>query len=517
MKKTYCINISLMPFLIFFFFLSFNCRVFSETVKDFSIKKAINLTLKHNNDILIKKESVKISKGDIKLSQSKFDTVVNPSISYQHSETPVSESAQSQVNTLTAGINISKQFRTGITGTFTASTIRAENIASSQDPTNQSTIGFSINVPLLEGLGVEAAASDELASKSNLLTTKYSLTNTVSKSIYQTTVYYWNYLLSVKNLAEYRESLARTETILKQVKILIEKNARPRADIEQILASLANKKATVSKSEQSVISNRNSLASLLGLSTDNFKIVTLPSTDFPSINKNIIKNIISIKDKLISASLNNRFDYIALKQSERTTQINLIGALDKLKNNLDLTMNVSYKRLEQEKNLGAMIDSFWKERPGFNINMLLNYKWPIENSYAKGLVQRYQSLLKQNIYNREQLGRNIYSNIQIAVSDLENSYDNLVESENSVAYYKKAILNERKKYRLGMSTIIDVINLEDRLTNANINKISANYKLAAAIVKLQYETGKLIEKNKDNNFTFKLENILSVNNLMNFE
>ena len=485
-------------------------------MEKFPLLKAIKLTLIHNNNILIQKESVKASEGDIKISQSKFDTLVNPYISYSHSESPITESYHSQANTVSTGITVKKSFRTGINAGINASSTRTEDISSSGETSNLTTIGFSLNIPLLEGLGVEVADAEELAAKSNLIATKYNMAHTVSRSIYQTSVLYWNYLLAVKNLKEYTESLHRTEKILKQVRILIDKNVRPRADIEQILASLSSKQSTVFRGEQEVVAGKNNLANFIGLDCSEYNKISFPVTDFPKVHEAFLNKLVLKTNEIIEESLKKRYDFLALQQSEKTNKINLIAAINKLKSNLDMNIDVSYKRIEEEKYLGAMIDSFWKERPGFNFSMVLNYQWPVENSYAKGLVIRYQSFLKQTVYNKKQLKKTIFANIKTEISNLEKSYNSLVESIKSVEYYQKAINNEREKYRLGMSTIIDVINIEDKLTSANLNKISAQYNLALAIVKLQYEAGRLIEidKQKRDNFNFVYNNIVSIKNLL---
>jgi len=481
----------------------------------FPLLEAVKLSLKYNNMILIQKENQEIARGNIKVAQSDFDIMVRPSAGYTHSEIPILESVEDQNDRYTTGINISRNFRTGIAAGMDMGLQRIDSLDTSRDHLNSSIITFSLKAPLLEGLGVEVADAHELAARSNLLVTKYNFLHTVSSSIYQTIVYYWNYLLAVENLRVYGRSLERTRKLFKQVSILIEKDERPRSDIEQISASLADKQSSLYRGEQDVIAARNNLASYIGMPCQSILTVSDPVTAFPTVSDPEVFRADPGISKLVAATLERRYDYLALRQARKTDEINLVSALDKLRNTLDLDFNVSYRRLKRDENFGGLVSSLWYDKPGFNLNILLNYEWPVENSYARGVVQKYKAILKQNTFDQAQMERNIFANINSDISDLRKSSDSLKEREKSLAFYNKAIANEKKKYALGMSTIIDVINLEDKLVAARLKRISAQYQLAIAIIKFKYETGQLIHVSpEDKNLNdFDLGDVFAVNGM----
>ncbi len=474
--------------------------------RDFTILKAINISLEHNNDILIQKENVNLSKANIKIAASKFDTLVNPSVSYSHTETPLTPSINSQSNSIDSKVLISKQLRTGIALQGEAETTRIEDISNNK-VNNKATILFSINIPLLEGLGIENVAADELAAKSDFKKSKFTLLHTISKTIYQTAKLYWDYKLSFEKLKEYRKSLDRTKKLLNQVRLLIKKNARPKSDITQILASYAEKKSSVENQEFQVIMARNALLTYIGV--DNNLGLSEPLTKFPVLTENDIKKIIEMSPKIKKHALLFRYDYKSLQQSDKTIKIQLVSAIDKLKNNLDLNINFSYQRLEKDKHIGSMFETFWENKPGFNFNMLLNYKWPIQNNYAKGLVLKFKSLYMQNQLNEKQLKRSIFLNIDTSIKELAKSYQSLNEILKSIKHYQKAIENEKEKYKMGVATILDVINIESQLTDVNLKKIANNYNIAVALAKFRYESGKLIvPNNNENKYKFNINNIL---------
>jgi len=85
-------------FITIFFILITNCFIFS-----FSLNQAIIFTLNQNSNILINKEIVKSSEAQVSISKSKFDTILDTNLSYNHSESPITESQQRKVDTFSSG------------------------------------------------------------------------------------------------------------------------------------------------------------------------------------------------------------------------------------------------------------------------------------------------------------------------------------------------------------------------------------------------------------------------------
>ena len=59
--------------------------------------------------------------------------------------------------------------------------------------------------------------------------------------------------------------------------------------------------------------------------------------------------------------------------------------------------------------------------------------------------------------------------------------------------YKKAFVNEQLKFKQGMTTLLNLIQIQDRLVYAHSSFISAKLQFAQALAELRYETGTLIK------------------------
>ncbi|CAK0771906.1 hypothetical protein CCP3SC15_4430003 [Gammaproteobacteria bacterium] len=75
-------------------------------------------------------------------------------------------------------------------------------------------------------------------------------------------------------------------------------------------------------------------------------------------------------------------------------------------------------------------------------------------------------------------------------------------------HYVTTLANEQIKRRAGATTLIDIINIEDRLTGAQQGEIQARQAYANAITQLLHESGRLIRKHGENQFEVALEALL---------
>jgi outer membrane protein TolC len=84
------------------------------------------------------------------------------------------------------------------------------------------------------------------------------------------------------------------------------------------------------------------------------------------------------------------------------------------------------------------------------------------------------------------------------MSDVIQSAAELKKAHESVLVYQTAVEKERLKLKLGESTIIDLIDVDDRLTTAMETEVSARLSYAKALVQLRFETGTILSPDLKN-------------------
>ena len=66
----------------------------------------------------------------------------------------------------------------------------------------------------------------------------------------------------------------------------------------------------------------------------------------------------------------------------------------------------------------------------------------------------------------------------------------------AVSCYQNAMENEKLKYKLGFSTILDILNTEDRLMNGKLKENWARLNLMMAIINLRHQTGTIFKESR---------------------
>jgi len=98
--------------------------------------------------------------------------------------------------------------------------------------------------------------------------------------------------------------------------------------------------------------------------------------------------------------------------------------------------------------------------------------------------------------NETELERNIASNVVTAITTLSNSIAALQKAREAVSYYRIALDQEQERFRLGLNSLVDVLTLEDRLTSALSQGVSAQLNYAVAIANLGLATGTIVDPNE---------------------
>jgi len=117
------------------------------------------------------------------------------------------------------------------------------------------------------------------------------------------------------------------------------------------------------------------------------------------------------------------------------------------------------------------------------------------------VVQRRSNVQKVEIRTRD-LARKINSGILVAVQALWRTLRELRETRNSISHYRKAVSSEQIKFSMGMASVMDVINMQDRLRDVRLSEVTQMNRFADAVVRLGFETGTLVMAEGD---TYRIE------------
>jgi outer membrane protein TolC len=200
---------------------------------------------------------------------------------------------------------------------------------------------------------------------------------------------------------------------------------------------------------------------------------------------------------MVDLALVRRGDYLAAKELQESKLILTRAAIDDLKPRLDVRFNLGYAGLKEGSSASYFAASAGNHIPGASVSALLTFEHPIGNAAAQGRLAEIKSECEKAGIAANELARVVASNIAVAFSNYRNSKKELIKTRESSRYFRKALENEKEMVRLGAATFLDLLDVEERLTDALLDEIAANLKYAGALARCRFETGTMIAGNED--------------------
>lgn len=502
--------------LLYIFIATGPIRAEEPSKKGLSLLEAVQTTLSRDPNILIQKKQIEISKGSLQAAKGKFDLILRSSLSHNRNNVPISDQEkEKQLSSLIQAelngqepsepfipsqhvsdvtkykLSVDKQLRWGAKISPGIEISRYKDPNDDGEAINMAGINFTIEMPLLKGRGTKGTAANEMAAEIDLEVNELTLRHTTSQRILNTVCNYWGYLVAKKNLEILKKSEERARTIVNETKILVKAGQRPAAELKQLQANLADKAASRIAAEQRLLEAKQELVLSMGLPFDRIDSLPFPSDEFPDVKEGDLPES-SLTQSFIDLAVKQRADLQALKRGQRSVKVLLEAARINSKHPLDLNLKLGYAGVDDGENIGDFFNSINHNRSDMNVFATINYQWPINNNSARGLIVQRESEYQKRVIQTDNLARKISSNVIVAMSSLKSSAEELGKSEESVRLYKIALDNEKKKVKLGMSTLLDVILTEDRLTGSLMNNISNQLSYANALARFRYETGTLM-------------------------
>ncbi len=475
------------------------------------LMQAVQVTLYQQPEVLIQQQEVESSRGNLRMEAGMFDPNFTSSFLYQTNEYASTYWQQELYgigdrNFTSTGstVGLETKSRYGFSFGPSLGVTRSHGITDYLMPTsyNQTIVAFSVNVPLLKGMGKEAADAKEMAAMEELEASTLDLEQTISQSVMNTTQAYWGYLSALRQFEVFREMETDAGQTLDAIRELVKGDERPASDLDPFEANLAQKTSQRINSEQTLFEAKQNLGLAMGLAYTAIDDLPLPKDAFPdTVSGGGISNIMN-PDALFQEALRKRPDFLALKKRENAAKIILTAAKNNVLPQLDINAGVGYAGLENGGEVSDYLKSLGKNVTGANYQAGIQFSYPFGNNEAEGLVVQRRSNVQMVVIRTRDLARKINSGILVAVQALWRTLRELRETRNSIAHYRKAVSSEQIKFSMGMASVMDVINMQDRLRDVRLSEVTQMNRFADAVVRLGFETGTLVMAEGD---TYRIE------------
>jgi len=481
-----------------------------------SIKDVIEYTLSSNKQIKINYQNVVLAENDSRIAKSDFNAVINLGLLQSRTLVPAAlpyrqgwdgyskaDRFDNQLFSYNAGVT-----KKLYTGTEISSEISVYNngkdaiFSSIESNTNKGlksnwgNISFKIKQPLLLGAGtrfnlanVRIAGFQQNAENNNYL-------HQLSFQVFQSLFYYLEYIYAHRNYSIQHENVENYKILAMKIAKQIELDAIPASDSLIVNAQLSNQISNMIYAKSVLLETKSMLSKYMGLTVQQMDSLNQPPDGFSVEHVEIADRTDYIK-KCVIKSLENRRDYLALKDFTSVDDQRVDLYRMKTKHELNLNLQAGYNGLYETNGLDMLYKPYLNNIPGMNysigLNLVINPKSEkVKAEYAKALAERTQDNLK-----KEEFERNLLSDITLNFSQITYLNEIVKQLSHAQKCYKINIEKEYMKLELGTSTLINVIQIYNSfiLTENNLNAALRN--LNQSVLKFRFGTGTFVTHKGD--------------------
>ena len=474
-----------------------------------SIINLSEIALSQNPVINRNNISTKTAEADIQMQHGIFDYNLFGNTSYQNSRYRLFNSdSRNQfinkilnTNNLDINAGIQQRLRTSqiiefaINFTYNDTNLPYNSFSQQINPfigDYTGTFNFTLTQPLLKGRGRNITTINERVSNLNLDIINSQNIYSASNEILQVGNAYWSYYTAYKSLEIYKQNEARVRNVLNMTEELVKADKKPAGDLLQIKADLANQEKLTIQAKQNLNNVKTNLAIAVGINEDKAQLIDNPIDTYPTIQESGYNENLVLEDYLEIAK-QNRTDLIGLEKSIEALELQAELSKNNLKPTLDLAGFAFYGNSSQGNGKSFQTTSLFKtEGQYIGGGAKLTFNFAPNNNYAKGYYAKDLMVLEDQKIINSNIKRTLELNIANALYELSQNALALLRSKDAFETYRLAFENEQAKYQTGLTTLLNVILFQERLTSAELEYLRSQQLYATAIIKLRHETGTLI-------------------------
>ncbi|MFN3413616.1 MAG: TolC family protein, partial [Thermoanaerobaculum sp.] len=396
---------------------------------------------------------------------------------------PVAEVEQTQRGTV--DLQLSKHYRTGMTLTpfmsLSGESVRYQGKPKSdkfggpgREDTYNTTLGFSVSIPLGRGAGVESAAAAEQASMIDWEASRKTLAFTASKAVLATVFAYLDLYRAQETVAVYRRSSELQARLFELVHALAEADEIPRAEISRMQARQAEVTSQLQAAKSSLAQAQVALATAMGVSISEPSFLPQAVEGFPPPPSPAELAAVSA-EALAEMGATRRLDVAAARDLERSGRVLWRAAVIDLAAKKDLDFKFHYAGLSDAGgNMGHNLgQAFFGNWAGPSAGLTFAYEKPFANLTQRGQLEQRQALWAQRQISAADAERRVRLDVLQTRITLEQLLAQLEAAKTSAQAARQAFENELEKFRFGRSTLIDTILTEQRAVEAELSVVQA--------------------------------------------
>ncbi len=441
-----------------------------------TVKSAVEQALANNLNLKLQKEDVQVAAGEAYAAQGRFDILLSAEAGGQSEElTPLILRGAEQVDTASWNAKTEKLFTTG-----TAVSLGWNNNSYDSDvegllfnPSYNSGLLFELSQPLLQGLGITAQTADMRTAEKQLAAATYQVDSQAANLAALVKLAYWDLVFAWQDIEVRKISLTLARKLLEETEEKIRAGKLAQVEIYQ-------PQSEVAKREESLISAERAI----GVADDDLKLL-LNSDDWLSsytpVDLPVTDPIHLDLPAILDNALKNRPDIKAADLNVEAARIQEESANNKLLPNFALVGGIGLTGVDE--NYGDSVSNSLSDTNNL-WQVGLTFSVPLENSTAKGNVQKASAQLRKAKTNTLLLRHQIKKTVRTTVRDIELVLKAIEATQKTSLATLKRLEAEQAKFDSGRSTTLDVLIAQDAYSQALSQENLTNIAYAKTLAEL---------------------------------
>jgi len=468
---------------------SFN-RVNLDTAHSFTMMDAAALAVQYNREIKTSYAQYQQALGNLEIAQGAFDLTTqmqwNTAPSYTYLGDNIAQKTDSSVYSL-GFANLSRfGLQTNATFSYTGQQLSP---STGYNQLSQGNMALVFSLPLLQ-FGAASADAQEQARILGLQASLAATIHQINASLNTAIGNYWSYAAAVQNLILSVDALERSRQSLANTTVLVENHFQEPSTLHALSADLASKESTRQNTEQQLVTARNTLAVTLGFPVSIAHHLPMPTSRFPLVEVVKACRIKANLPLLLKTALAKRQDYRQAELQMKSAQVLAEKYRREMLPNVNLVAGITTYGFTEASAFAKEMATVAEGDSSITAGIQVPLPWT--NDTARGQLR--------NALGQTRGARLAYLSAKETIAaDVSNNANGLFyaagilrSQEMAEKQYLEATGDELKKYQLGLSSILDILDVADRLNGARSNTVLARAGLATAISNLRFSTGTLL-------------------------
>ncbi len=474
-----------------------------------SLEEAYELALKNNLDLQVGRYDVAKANAGILSKAGIFDPMLSAGVNGDWSRSPaatqlagaqITESRNTRFN---LGLDTLLPSGTSLNVTTTASRGETNSQFFFLNPRWNTNLNITLKQPLLNGFGTLVNRAGIVIARNTRAQTSEAFVLKVMNTLSNVENAYWDLVAARKAVAVKEESLKLAERLLDETRQRVKVGTSAPIDLVQ-------PKATVAARQQALIAAKNvagnaedALKALLGFDQPaewNIHIKTVDTLKTPAVHpvlsasiEKALKHRPDVRQELLALNSMRLNVNVARNQTLPRLDLQASYGWNGLGGNLTLVDRATGQVIQ--KIPGGLHDAYTellnREYPNWTMGVTLGI--PLGNHQAKAnlIEQRFQ--LRQEKVRLEALRQTIIKQVRMAVRSLEDGAANIDAAAAARFAAEKNLEAEETKFKNGLSTSFQVLQIQDDLAQAELTELQARAAYRKAIVGYRVATGTLLD------------------------